>query len=200
MAVTHLQPEPSHEIYAVLNRVIEQHYPQIHRLIPQLNIGVLLVRSDQEGKPALKHQGYPETALIHVVSPVDRAVGGPDVVIRYDAAEWDDQDDDERAAILDHELQHLCIKSNSNGEGGEVADQDEFDRPVVRRRNHDFQIGGFYRIIERHRDAAPEKRALDIVREQLRQMSLPFDRQESSDSRDGIALSIRKAVRSATGT
>jgi Putative phage metallopeptidase len=181
MSKHHFQPEPSNEVYGMIAEITEAHHPVIHQLAPALNLGVLMVTvDDTEKETALKRSGWPCAALIKIVNQRDRAAGGPDVLLQIDGDGWLNLDDDEKRALLDHELLHIefpgVIKSP---EGQYVPIQDNLSRPIVKLRQHDFQLGGFFAIVERHGDAAIEKQSVNKIKEKLDQMSFPSISEES---------------------
>lgn len=102
---------------------------------------------DEEGDsgPPLKHNGYPAAAVVEVTKVKQRLFGMPDAVIWIDKEHWEDLNETEQDALLDHELTHLEIAKDKEGE----LKSDDQGRPVLKIRLHDFQIGGFDSVVRR---------------------------------------------------
>lgn len=161
----------------LVREVLDNEYPQIAALVPALQIGALMVCSDKTGTPALAKGGYPAAGMIKVVPETDRAAGGPDVLMLLDGDRWPRWGDDKRYALVHHELHHVVpvkLRARGGDEPGYTCDLDSLDRPKVRLRKHDFEIGGFNLIVERHGDNALEWVAVVRVHEAFKQQTLPF--------------------------
>lgn len=119
-----------------------------------LKIDYIFIRSDKEGEHALKHQGYNAAAVVRIINQKDRTMGRGDaeIVIEYD--DWAGMDDDQRDALLDHELFHLRLAKDA--EGG--IKRDDLNRPLLKMRKHDHQFGWFVDVAVRHGRAAMEVR------------------------------------------
>ncbi|MEM9019968.1 MAG: putative metallopeptidase [Planctomycetota bacterium] len=130
----------------------------------EARVGALMIWDyDKEGcarAEALKLKGYPCAAVVKINSLRDRVQGLPDATITIDAEHWARTDAETRAAIIDHELEHLQVK----GDGGDVLYWDDVARAVVGgfpvsdahgrpklvMKLHDWQLGGFDSIVKRH--------------------------------------------------
>lgn len=121
---------------------------------------------------ALRHNGYAAAATIKIVAPKQRALGQADALVTIDSTTWDVLDEAERVALLDHELEHLQVRSGAIGypvaidaDTGELVGKavlDEQGRPKLLMKLHDWQLGGFKAIAERHGTGALEvQEALD---------------------------------------
>jgi hypothetical protein len=86
----------------------------------------------------------------HLVTEKASAAGLPDAQIIIDEIRWEDLDDAEKDALLDHELEHLKIATDQNGQ----PKRDALDRPKFNLAKHDAQIGIFRCVIERHGEKA----------------------------------------------
>jgi hypothetical protein len=117
-----------------------------------VTIGILVATSDDEGEPAVKKDGYPCAALIEKTSYKNRCLGIADAVITIEADIWKTFTEAEKVAVLDHELTHLELVYDKDG----VLKTDDANRPKLKMRLHDFQIGGFVVIAERHGAASIE--------------------------------------------
>lgn len=150
-----------------------------HRVLVacEVTVDVLMVdKTDAQGcrlPNALKHQGYPCAATIKVVPLPQRALGQGDALLTIDRVTWEDLTDDQRLALVDHELEHLrvaCEKpsafdfmSISEEDGSMVGSpkSDDLGRPVLKLQLHDWQLGGFRSVVARHGADALEVKAVE---------------------------------------
>src|ERR1019366_9477538 len=56
-----------------------------------------------------------------------------------------------RLALLDHELTHLVLRCDEDG-----LKHDDIGRPTFKIKQHDFDLGGFAEVVERHGEASVE--------------------------------------------
>lgn len=108
-------------------------------------------KNDDATGPAISVGGYPALAKIRVLSLKDRVAYGFDTEMVLDADHWDECSDEERDAIIDHELSHLELKLK---EGALV--RDDSGRPCLRIVKHDYQFGWFADVARRHGEASIE--------------------------------------------
>ena len=171
-----------HEMAAEL---IRKYHPELHAGGATFDILMVHPETDQDGNakgPAITHQGYPAAGLAKIVSLKDRAKGQRDGEIQIDAEAWGDYSDEQRQALLDHELQHFVVARDSYN----VFQFDDLSRPKFRMRKHDVQIGWFDVIAQRHRAASGEveqARELFQVRGQVYFTFITEGGSVSSDSR-----------------
>jgi hypothetical protein len=115
-------------------------------------IGVLMVFAplDEDGEKngtALKgYAGAAAGASVGVVPLKDRLTKNFDVEILIDGDAWEDMTEQQRCALLDHELTHI----------EPTGDLDSLDRPVIKMRKEGFVLWGFYEIMERWGPASAE--------------------------------------------
>jgi hypothetical protein len=110
---------------------------------------------DENGSPtgnAISKNGVKALGLCRIVSLKDRAMGRADVEITLDHPWWEDASDNERDALLDHELHHAEVKTK-NG----VVMRDDLQRPMIRLRKHDVEIGWFDVVALRHGEFSQER-------------------------------------------
>lgn len=163
---------PAHSsVLALVATLIAANHPDL--LTVEVRIDVLMVHppTDNEGQPtgpALKHQGYEAAGLAKIVSLKDRAKGMGDGEIQIDA-EWWAQHDDERLALLDHELQHFAVGRDRYN----VFGYDDQHRPKLKMRLHDHQFGWFDVIAARHGRAATEVRQAKALMDHAGQLYWP---------------------------
>ncbi len=102
--------------------------------------------------PALKHGGYEAIAIVKIVPLLNRVMGRADAQILLDGDKWPDLHEDQQAAVMDHELQHLVVAKDVEG----AVITDSYGRPKLKMRLHDRQFGWFDAIAQRHREASQE--------------------------------------------
>lgn len=111
-----------------------------------LRVGVLLSED-----PVTLH-GYDCYAIVRKTGPRERAQGCADAVIIIDEVKWNDLSNELRIALLDHELTHLNLARDKEGD----VKLDNLGRPKIKMRLHDWQLGGFTEMFERHGQDAIE--------------------------------------------
>lgn len=105
-------------------------------------------RDEKTGAPigcAIKHQGVRALAIARKTNLKDRVMGRGDAEIVIDADHWNEIDELQQRAILDHELHHLTVKVSKKG-----VQTDAIGRPQIVLRLHDYQFGWFTKIAERY--------------------------------------------------
>lgn len=101
---------------------------------------------------ALSRHGVRALGIARKIPLKDRAMGRGDAEIALDGDWWKDADPADRRALLDHELHHLAIATDSAG----ALQKDDLGRPRLKLRHHDFEFGWFTIIAERHGAASLE--------------------------------------------
>ncbi len=156
-----------------------------HARLADVRLDFLWVRSalDDNGDPVepdpLKWHGYPCLAVVKIIGPKDRAMGRADAEISLDFKRWEELSDEQRLALLDHELSHLELTGKTDDHG----------RPKLKMRLHDVQAGWFVGVAERHGAASQEvQQAQEIAREHgaaLLQGEFDFRHEPSGDPGGG---------------
>lgn len=103
---------------------------------------------EKSGEPvsdAITKNGVKALGLCRALPLKDRAMGRADAEITLDAYWWDSATEEERRALLDHELHHIAIKIDKRG-----LVRDDLGRPVLQLRKHDFEVGWFKAVAARH--------------------------------------------------
>lgn len=101
---------------------------------------------------ALSKNGCKVLGIARKISLKERALGRGDAEISLDGHWWERASDKEQRALLDHELHHLTPKIDKRG-----LVTDDLQRPVIVLRKHDFEVGWFHVIAERHGIASQER-------------------------------------------
>jgi hypothetical protein len=119
-----------------------------------LMVSPTLDENDDPVGPAITVAGHKAAAKTKILSLKDRVVTGCDAETQIDADVWDESSDEERTALIDHELTHLELRVDD--QGGVI--RDDVDRPKLRIRKHDRQFGFFDVVAHRHGIASFEVR------------------------------------------
>ena len=152
-------------IQAMVERAVEKYHPLLHK--EGVTINTIIVErydkvpgdedddedDDTEQVHAMKQQGYPIDAKIGVTSLADRARGIADAKLMIDGLEWNKATDRQRAALIDHELEHLDLvelKPTKKHPERVGKKRDDLGRPCLRIRPHDWVLAGFKDVVERH--------------------------------------------------
>lgn len=97
------------------------------------------ISSNKIEATVLKLNGYPCIAICKPLPGKRRALGSGDVEISIDKLRWELMPDLRRRALLHHELRHIIVRRDGNGD----IVTDEYDRPKVGMRKHPVQVGWF---------------------------------------------------------
>ena len=152
------------EVMGVLKHALEAH-PELTKY--RVRIAVLMVWpniDEKTGKPkgsALKHHGVPAVATVTLVNKEWRILGGFDVVIKVDAYEWCLLLEESQLALMDHELTHIEIAFDEDG--NPQAHDDGGMKLYLR--PEDWVLTGFAAVIKRHGRHAVEAAAFRHVHE-----------------------------------
>lgn len=166
---------PTTAAYAVLDEALTRY----HGRLAEAGVTVdLLWTEDTNGKPFLV-SGYPAIARVRICSLDERVAGRADAEIVLDRGEWMGLEQAEQVAVMDHELTHLVLVYEKMGRvvTGTVK-RDDHNRPRLKMRRHDYQVGGFRDIAERHRSHSQEWQqavAAESLLNSWRQLELAFE-------------------------
>ena len=117
---------------------------------------------DEKDRPvndALTKNGVRVLGIARKISLKDRALGRGDAEIALDGDWWQKATDEQQAALLDHELNHIAVKSDKNGN----VQFDDLGRPQIKLRKHDVEVGWFKCIAERHGGASQEQIQAKVI-------------------------------------
>jgi len=112
---------------------------------------------------AIKHHGVRAFGLCRIIPLKERAKGNGDAEILVDKDWWDSVGEEERHAVVDHELTHLQPK----------RDADDLGRPKLKLRKHDFQFGWFTSVANRHGQHSQEQKQASSILDEAGQFYWP---------------------------
>lgn len=136
------------EVFILVNEVKAQYHPDL--VEAGATIDVLFAFNDK-GSP-VTGGGYPAFAVIRNITLKNRVKGMADAEITIDGEVYKNMSDEQRRALVDHELYHLIVKRDKEGN----IQFDDADRPKFKMRKHDYQMGWFRAIAVRHGRNSPE--------------------------------------------
>ncbi len=130
---------------AQVDALVQQHHPHLAALEVRIDLLWAYSGSERQPMPTLMVRGQPVAGLAAIEPLKRRAQGFGDARIEIDLGVWQTLEDDIRLTLLDHELEHLEPV---------VVDRkpqfDTLDRPRLRIRQHDVEIGVFATVAARH--------------------------------------------------
>lgn len=145
------------EVRALIGQVMARYHGPL--VDAEVTVGLLMCHPAEGEEHALKLHGYPCAATVKVTPLKQRVMGIEDAIITIDSATWATLSEGERAAVIDHELQHLEVAVDKDGE----VRSDDQGRPRLKMRLHDWNLGGFAVIAGRHKADALEVQAFRLV-------------------------------------
>lgn len=153
-------------------RLLQKVYQQKHHQdLADARVTIALAfAEDEEGGHAVYLNNYPCAAVVKITPYRQRFHGVKDAEILIDKKTWEDLDAGRREALLDHELTHLLLQRDDK----QLIKRDHAGRPKLKMKNHDWQLGGFVSVAERHGDKALEVLALRAVSEKWGQLIFSF--------------------------
>lgn len=153
---------------ALLRDVIAKHHPDLAQ--HGVRVAVTMCK-DPDQLPAVTHGGYPVNAKISLVSKKKRVHTPADVEIEIDESVWNKLCDQSKAALLDHELEHVEF-CQLQGDPPKPTLADD-DRPKLRLKLDDWCLTGFRSIVERHGSFALEFAAVQELHATHKQLLFP---------------------------
>lgn len=144
----------------IIRSLTQKHYPDLAKA--EVTFQVL------ECEGGVKLHGRDVTDVVKVLKLEDRASGSEDVRIVLDADEWETASKNRRTAILDHALAHLEVVRDKKSDKIKL---DDVGRPRIRIRQHDFELGGFYDVVRRHKEQSVEAQHIAYFANQLKQQA-----------------------------
>jgi hypothetical protein len=143
--------------YALAQGLIEKYDDHADLITAKAKIDLVFAFGDLDDDThlishAIMKGGIRALGLAKKIGAKDRAMGRGDAEIILDADYWQTCGDAKRLALLDHELHHLAIKKDKYG----VFKVDDQMRPQIKMRMHDYDLGWFNVIAQRHGDASIE--------------------------------------------
>ncbi len=144
------------QVAEIINSLIGQYYPDLEE--GQVTIESIFAYDNKGGFP-VKAGGYPALACIKVNNLKNRVKGFADAEITIDAEAFKAMTDPQKIALLDHELYHVLVVRDKEGN----IKTDDANRSKLRLKKHDYQMGWFKEIAQRHGENSPEVYQANIL-------------------------------------
>jgi hypothetical protein len=154
---------------AGLTGLVAQTLRKTHPRLDDAGLDVTVLLAFNPDGPAVVQHGSPALGTIKVTALKDRVCGLGDVRIVLDGDRWDGLSAAQQAAAIDHLLTSLVPQTK-----GDRPKKDDAGRPVLKVRQPDFEVRGFWDVVERHKEAAPESAAFDGVNRGFIQRLFPW--------------------------
>lgn len=165
--------DPPDEAVAILKHVlntIPDHAPLVKAGVTiALRFATAQETAEGEMPHALKLHGYPCYAIAKIRNYKDRTEGLSDAKIEVCSAFWMNATYEKKVALLDHECMHFEVVY---GDDGEVM-VDDFHRPRLSTRKHEFDIGWFFSVARRHGMNSVECQQAKVLLEDAGQYLFP---------------------------
>jgi hypothetical protein len=152
------------EVNEFVQDVMRQYHPNLFGLEVSTQCVMALADTDEDGDPkgpAIKCHGFPAAATVRITSPKARCHGHAMVELTIDEQRWEELTEAQRTALIDHELTHLEVAKEN---GGKDIAYDKSGNVRLKIRQHDWQIGGFESVIQKHgKDALEAMSVMEVV-------------------------------------
>ena len=138
----------------------------------RIDLAFAYAEQDEKGEPigfALKKNGVRALGICRKTSLKERAFGRAEVEIVLDGDWWKEATAEEQAALLDHELHHASVKMDKTGH----ALYDDLGKVQIKLRNHDYDLGLFTIIADRHGAASQERQQVRSMIERSARSLVP---------------------------
>jgi len=156
-----------------LTKIRNEHHEELRD--HDVQVGLLFARAgrDQHGEATshpIKFAGVPVVARVRRTSVKERIWCPYDAVIEVDEDRWEGMSEDERVAVIDHELTHVVVAKDKAG----AAIIGDDLRPQIAMRPDDWMLTGFAEVVKRHGRAAIEAQAIHEISEKFGQLIFDF--------------------------
>lgn len=158
------------EVRTRVDALLAKHYPQFKTIGLRIDLLIAKFDDDNDGESAVMLHGYPCKAVVRITSAKERAAGRGDAEITIDEKIYEEMTEEERDALLDHELYHLQLKTKDG-----MPLSDAHNRPVLKMRLHDHQFGWFDEIARRHGGHSSEVQQANAFRAKSGQQCFGWD-------------------------
>jgi hypothetical protein len=160
------------QLVAQMQRMLNTWHPGLRDAGVKVDVVVAHARKDDHGQPmgpAIKHHGVVVAAYVRILGLKDRVMGRGDAEIVLDGDRWDEWATEKQNALFDHELEHLQLRTDAG-----VVVRDDFNRPLLKIKPHDYEFGWFLSIAERHGEMSFEREQAEKIFVENGQLLFPF--------------------------
>ena len=144
---------------AAVKQIMSLYHPSL--VEAGVRVGVIFALNDTG--PAVKKDGYPKGATISLVGAKDKVIKPYEAEMLIDETVWDEMNEEQRAALLDHTLSHIELTPDTKDDAELPYKLDEKGRACLRMRLGDFASSvGFNDVVTRHKDNSVEMLSLNL--------------------------------------
>ncbi len=152
------------DTYGIVSDILNQYDTHRQLVDAGVKVDVVFALADvgEDGEKkgvALKLHGIRALGITKIISLKNRVMGRGDAEISLDGDWWETASEEQRKALLDHELNHIEVKANDDG----GVDTDDHLRPKLKLRKHDYEFGWFNIVAERHGKASIERQQAALI-------------------------------------
>lgn len=178
------------EVTKIVERMMEKFHGPLHDAKVTIDCLFAKLKPDDNGDTdmdscALTLHGYQVAAMVKVNAYKLRVQGHADAEIVIDGERWDEWSEEEKDAMIDHELEHLELKEKEG-----IVQRDDLERPRLRMRKHDHQFGWFDSIARRHGKHSFEQQQYATFSKSHKQLWIDFDEDAEADSRSEKPVTV----------
>ena len=142
-----------------------------HSELEEADVTICYLWARNDTGPAITYRGWPAKALVRINNLRDRVAGLADATILIDEELFSEMTDASQLSLLDHELHHLEVRRDKEG----AVAVDDVNRPKLRIRPHDFNLGGFHLMADRWGKESHEAQGYMDLTRVWHQASFNFD-------------------------
>lgn len=159
------------EVTDRIDRLIQKHHPELEAA--EVDVRALFANSENDSPP-VKLGGYECYAIVKIVGAKERVQGLGDALIIIDEERWKKLNERRRDALIDHELMHLQVQKDSAG----FVKKDDHERPRLKMKLHDWQLGGFAQVTKWYGADALEAQSIKVASDAFGQSFWVFGESE----------------------
>ncbi len=173
------------KVIEMINRVADMYHQNLKGNEVKFLAIMAYAPLDEEGnrkRPAITKSGNACSAFIRVLPLKERLVKEADAEITIDGDVWEEYPEATRIAVIDHELSHLNVKLDKNGD----LKRDALRRPMLKTIRDDIVYWGNSKIAERHGANSIEVLAAKQLKDRYGDVLQLFDdAKEAEEDKEG---------------
>ena len=143
------------DVVDLVNKVMDEYHSELKQYgVEVLSIMAYAPRDDEDNikRPAIRKNGAACAACIRILSLKERLVKKNDCEVTFDGDLWETLDAPKKISIIDHELSHLRLVFDKDGN----IKKDTLNRPKLRNINDDIIYWGNSEIAAKHGENSME--------------------------------------------
>lgn len=161
------------KVHGLAQKTMKQHHGELAKAGVSLEVLFAKPNENEQGEQIgtpLKAGGLEVPFTTTITSLKHRTKGQKDLEIVLNYPRWEEMDDGQKVALLDHALCTIALVKNK--EGTHLVDK--LDRPRLRRRPPSHALGWYAAVAARHGEDAPAVRILRSIEKETKQLQFKF--------------------------